>query len=172
MPHGTTQDRQDTVKGSDKMWSMGGGNGNSSQYSCHEDPMNSMQRQKYMIPENGHPATSPDQKVSNMILGNSRKSRGQLLIAPERMKSQPKWKRRSVMGVSAGELKVRAERVIFRVRCPGCVNQSTPDPEQAAQKILPMRVTFGRGVRAFGSDTAPYVSPVLRGPDPGCSCCC
>ena len=41
--------------------------------------MDSMKRQKGMIPE-GEP---PGRKVSNMLLG---KSRGQLLIAAERMK--------------------------------------------------------------------------------------
>ena len=34
------------VESSDKMWSTGGGNGKSLQYSCLENPMNSMKRQK------------------------------------------------------------------------------------------------------------------------------
>ena len=36
-----------TVQSSDKMWFTGGGNGKSLQYSCHENPMNSMKRQKH-----------------------------------------------------------------------------------------------------------------------------
>ena len=43
--------------------------------------MNSMKRQKYMTPEDD--TLFPGQKVSNTLLGTSR---GQLLIAPERMK--------------------------------------------------------------------------------------
>ena len=36
------------VESSDKMWSTGEGNGKPLQYSCLENPMNSMKRQKYM----------------------------------------------------------------------------------------------------------------------------
>ena len=35
------------VESSDKMWSSGEGNGKPLQYSCLENPMNSMKRQKY-----------------------------------------------------------------------------------------------------------------------------
>ena len=41
-----TQDRWVMVKGSDKTWSTGEGNGKPLQYSCPENPMNSMKRQK------------------------------------------------------------------------------------------------------------------------------
>ena len=51
MPSRVTQDGQVIVKSSDKLWSTGGGNGNPLQYSCHKNPMNSMKRQKDMIPE-------------------------------------------------------------------------------------------------------------------------
>ena len=40
-----TQDRWVMVKSSDKMWSTGEGNGKPLQYSCLENPMNSMKRQ-------------------------------------------------------------------------------------------------------------------------------
>ena len=46
IPCRTTQDRWVIVKSSDKTWSTGGGNNNSLQYSCLENPMNSMKRQK------------------------------------------------------------------------------------------------------------------------------
>ena len=36
------------MKSSDKIWSTGEGNGKSLQYSCLENPMNSMKRQKDM----------------------------------------------------------------------------------------------------------------------------
>ena len=42
----TTQDRWVMVENSHKMWSIGEGNGKPLQYSCLENPMNSMQRQK------------------------------------------------------------------------------------------------------------------------------
>ena len=41
-----TQDEQVMVDSSDKMWSTGEGNGKPLQYSCLENPMNSMKRQK------------------------------------------------------------------------------------------------------------------------------
>ena len=67
------------VKSTDKTWFTGEGNGNPLQYSCCENPMNNMKKQKDMTPED----EPPGQKMSNMLLG---KSRGQLLIAPERIK--------------------------------------------------------------------------------------
>ena len=41
-----TQDGQVTVESSDKTWSTGEGNGKPLQYSCPENPMNSMKKQK------------------------------------------------------------------------------------------------------------------------------
>ena len=46
MPYRATQDGQVTVENSDKIWSTGEGNGKPLQYSCLENPMNSMKRQK------------------------------------------------------------------------------------------------------------------------------
>ena len=46
MPCGATQDGQVMVERSDRMWSTGEGNGKLLQYSCLENPMNSMKRQK------------------------------------------------------------------------------------------------------------------------------
>ena len=43
---GATQDRRVMVERSDRMWSTGAGNGKTLQYSCLENPMNSMKRQK------------------------------------------------------------------------------------------------------------------------------
>ena len=43
-----TQDGQVMVDSYDKMWSTGEGNGKQLQYSCRENPRNSMKRQKHM----------------------------------------------------------------------------------------------------------------------------
>ena len=43
--HGATQDGRVMVERSDKMWSTGEENGKPLQYSCLENPMNSMKRQ-------------------------------------------------------------------------------------------------------------------------------
>src|SRR5574337_859849 len=42
----STQDGRVMVERSDRMWSTGEGNGKPLQYSCLENPMNSMKRQK------------------------------------------------------------------------------------------------------------------------------
>ena len=46
MPSRATQDGLDMVERSDKMWYTGEGNDRPLQYSCLENPMNSMKRQK------------------------------------------------------------------------------------------------------------------------------
>ena len=46
---GATQYGQVKVERSDRMWSTGEGNGKPLQYSCLEDPMNSMKRQNDRI---------------------------------------------------------------------------------------------------------------------------
>ena len=70
------------VESSDKTWSTERGSGKSLQYSCLENPMNSIKRQKAMTLKDEH-APLPKSEVSNMLL---EKGGGQLLIAPERMK--------------------------------------------------------------------------------------
>ena len=46
MPCRASQDGRVMVESSDKMWSTGEGNGKPLQYSCLENPMNSMKKQK------------------------------------------------------------------------------------------------------------------------------
>ena len=46
MPCRATQDRQVMVESSEKTWSTGEGNGKPLQYSCPENPMNSIKWQK------------------------------------------------------------------------------------------------------------------------------
>ena len=46
---GATQDGRVMVESSDRMWSTGEGNGKPLQYSCLENPMNSMKRQNDRI---------------------------------------------------------------------------------------------------------------------------
>ena len=48
MPCRATQDGRVIVESSDKTWSTGKGNGKPFQYSCLENPMNSVKRQKGM----------------------------------------------------------------------------------------------------------------------------
>ena len=75
MPCGATQDRQVMVERSDRMWSTGEGNSKPFQYSCLENPMNSMKRQKDRTLKEELPRLVP-----NMLLEISGE------ITPERMK--------------------------------------------------------------------------------------
>ena len=76
MPCGATQDRWVMVERSDRMWSTGEGNSNPLQYSCLENPMNSMKRQKI-----GHENELPRSVGAQYATGdqwrnNSRKNEG------------------------------------------------------------------------------------------------
>ena len=90
------------VESCNKTWSTGEGNGKPLQYSCLENSMNSMKRQKYMMPEGEPPrsegvqyATGEEQRA---ITNSSRKME----------EAGPKWKQCSVVDVSGGESKADA----------------------------------------------------------------
>ena len=70
------QDGWVMVENSDKTWSTGEGNGKPLQYSCLENPMNSMKRQNDRILKEELPRS----EVPNMLLEISGE------ITPERMK--------------------------------------------------------------------------------------
>ena len=53
--HGTIQDGRVMVERSDRMWSTGEGNGKPLQYSCLENPMNSMKRKNERILKRNSP---------------------------------------------------------------------------------------------------------------------
>ena len=78
MPCGATQDGQVMVKNYDKTWSTGEENGKLLQYSCLENPVNSMKRQN----DRTLKEELPRSVVTKMILEISGE------ITPERMKRQ------------------------------------------------------------------------------------
>ena len=72
-----TQDGQVIVKSSDKLWSAGGGNGNPLQYSCPENPTNSMKRQNDRILKEELPRSVGAQYATgDQWRNNSRKNEG------------------------------------------------------------------------------------------------
>ena len=77
MPCRVIQDGQVMVESSDKMWFTGEGNGKPLQYSCLENPMNSMKRPKDMTLKDELPRLVP-----KILLEKSGE------ITPERMKIQ------------------------------------------------------------------------------------
>ena len=81
MPCGAIQDGRVMLERSDRMWSTGEGNGKPLQYSCLENPMNSMKRQNDRILKEELPRS-----VRDMLLEISGE------ITPERMKRQSQSK--------------------------------------------------------------------------------
>ena len=74
---GATQDGRVMVERSDRMWSTGEGNGKPLQYSCLENPMNSMKRQNYRILKEELPRSVGAQCASgDQWRNNSRKNEG------------------------------------------------------------------------------------------------
>ena len=75
--HGVTQDRQVMVERSDRIWSTGEGNGKPLQYSCLENPINSMKRQHERILKEELPRSVGAQYATgDQWRNNSRKNEG------------------------------------------------------------------------------------------------
>ena len=88
-----TQDRQVMVESSDKTWSTGEGKSQPLQYSCLENPMNSMKRQK----KEEHPKSVGAQYATgDQCRNNSRKNK----------ETEPKRKQHPVVDVTGDESKV------------------------------------------------------------------
>ena len=73
----TTQDGRVMVEKSDRIWSTGEGNGKPLQYSCLENPMNSMKRQNDRILKEELPRSVGAQYATgDQCRNNSRKNEG------------------------------------------------------------------------------------------------
>ena len=98
MQCGTTQDRWVMVERSDRIWSTGEGNGKPLQYSCLENPMNSMKRQNYRILKGEFPRLVGAQYATGeQWRNNSRKNE----------ETEPKQKQHPVVDVTGDGSKVR-----------------------------------------------------------------
>jgi len=97
MPSGATQDGWVMVESSDKMWSTWEGNGKPLQYSCLENPMNSMKRQKDRTLKDELPRlVSVQYAPGDQWRNNSRKREGM----------EPKQKQHPIMDVTGDRSKV------------------------------------------------------------------
>ena len=98
MPRRATQDRWVMVENADKMWSTGKGNGKPLQYSCLENPMNIMKRQKDRTLKDELPRSVGAQNATgDQWRNNSRKS--------EEM--EPKQKQHPVVDMTGNVSKVQ-----------------------------------------------------------------
>ena len=97
MPCGATQDGRVMVERSDRMWSTGEGNGKPLQYSCLENPMKSMKRQKDRTLKDELPRLIGAQYASGEEWrNNSRKNE----------ETEPKQKQHPVVDVTGDRSKV------------------------------------------------------------------
>ena len=111
MPHRATQDGRVMVESSDKMWSTGERNGKPRQYSCLENPMNSMKRQKDWILKDELPRSVGAQYATgDQWRTNSRKN--------EEM--EPKQKQLPGVDVTGDGSKVRCCKRAILHRNPEC----------------------------------------------------
>ena len=93
-----TQDGWVMVERSDRMWSTGEGNGKPLQYSCLENPMNSMKRQNDRILKEGLPRSVAAQYATgDQWRNNSRKNKGM----------EPEQKQYPAVDVTGDRSKVR-----------------------------------------------------------------
>ena len=91
------QDGQVMVERPDRMWSTGQGNGKPLQYSCLENPMNTMKRQNDRIPKEELPRSVGAQYATgDQWRNNSRKNEGM----------EPKQKQYPVVDVTGDRSKV------------------------------------------------------------------
>ena len=98
MPCGATQDGRVRVERSDRMWSTGERNGKPLQYSCLDNPMNSMKRQKDRTLKDGLPRSVGAQYTTgDEWKNNSRKNEGM----------EPKQKQYPAVDVTGDRSKVR-----------------------------------------------------------------
>ena len=96
--HGATQYGRVMVEKSDRMWSTGDGNGKPLQYSCLENPMNSMKRRNDRILKEELPRSVGAQYATgDQWRNNSRKNEGM----------EPKQKQHPFVDVTGDRSKVR-----------------------------------------------------------------
>ena len=93
-----TQDGRVTVESSDKMWSTGEGNGKPLQYSCLENPMNSMKREKDRTLKDELPRSVGAQYATGEQWRNNSRKKEEM---------EPKQKQCPVVCVTADGSKVR-----------------------------------------------------------------
>ena len=98
MPCRATQDGWVMVERSDKMWSTGEGNGKPFQYSCLENPMNSIKRQRDRTLKDELPRSAGAQYATgDQWRNNSRKNE----------ETEPKQKQHPVVDVTGDRSEVQ-----------------------------------------------------------------
>ena len=141
---GATPAIQIMVEMSDRMWSTGEGNGKPLQYSCLENPMNSMKRQKDGTLKDEIPRLEGAQYATrDQWRNNSRKN--------ERM--EPKQKQHPAMDVTGDRSKVRCckEQYCIGTWNVGSMNQGKQEMARVNADILGISELKWTGMGEFNS---------------------
>ena len=130
---GATQDRWVMVERSYRMWSTGEGNGKPLQYSCLENPMNSMKRQNDMIlKEELHRSLGAQYVTGDQWRNNSRKNEGM----------EPKQKQYPVVDVTAVRSKVQCCKEQYCIETWNVRSMNQGKLEVAKQEMARVNSTF------------------------------
>ena len=130
---GATQDRRVMVERSDRMWSTGEGNGKLLQYSCLQNPKNSMKRQNDSILKEELPRSVGAQYVSgDRWRNNSRKNEGM----------EPKQKQHPVVNVTGDRSKVQCCKEQYCIRTWNVRSMNQGKLEVVKQEMARMNVNI------------------------------
>ena len=146
MPYRATQDGQRVmVDSSDKMWSAGEGNGTPLQYSCLENSMNSMKRQKDRTRKDEFPRSVGAQYATgDQWRNNSKKNE----------KTEPKQKQHPIVDVAGVSSKVQCckEQYCIGTWNVGSMNQGKQEMARVNVDILGISELKWTGMGEFNSD--------------------
>ena len=119
------------VETSDKMWSTGEGNGKPLQYSCLENPMNSMKRQKDRTLKHELPrSVSAQNATGDQWRNNSRKNEGM----------EPKLKQCPVVDVTGDRSKVRCYKEQYCIGTWSVRSMNQGKLEEVKQEMARVKV--------------------------------
>ena len=150
MPSRATQDGLDMVERSDKMWYTGEGNDRPLQYSCLENPMNSMKRQKDKTLKDELPRSVAAQYATRDEWRNNSKKNEEM---------QPNQKQHPVVDVTVDGSKVQCCREQYCIGTWNVRSMNQSKLEEVKQEmarvnvnILGIRELKWTGMGEFKSD--------------------
>ena len=146
---GATQDGRVLVERSDRTWSTGEGNGKPLQYSCLENPMNSMKRQYDRIPKEELPRSVGAQLATGDQWRNKYRKN-------ERM--EPKQKQYPVVDVTGDRSKIRCckEQYCIRTWNVRSMNQGKFSSVQFSRSVVSDSLRYHESQHARPPCTSPY----------------
>ena len=150
MPCGATQDGWVMVERSDRMWSTGEGNGKPLKYSCLENPMNSMKRQKDRTLKDELPRLVGAQYATGDQWRNKSRKNEEM---------EPKQKQHSVVDVTGDRSKAQCCKEQYYIGTWNVRSMNQGKLEVVKQEMARMNIDIlgiselrGTGMGEFNSD--------------------